>query len=529
MKKILNWFKERMPSKRKLIQVYAALLFNANLKGFRTGNIYKGPVKNICSPGLGCYSCPGAVGACPLGALQNSLSASNKTAPYYVFGIIILYGFLFGRWICGFLCPFGLIQELLHKIPTPKIKKNKVTRVLTYFKYVILVFFVILLPLAYAFRNFPLPGFCKYICPAGTLEGAMGLLSNSVNESYLRMLGPLFTWKFLLMVSILVACVFVFRLFCRFLCPLGALYGLFNKISLVGVRVDRENCTDCGLCIGECKMDVKKVGDAECIQCGACISACPTNAIQWNGSKFFLAPNAIGNADAENEEEKQKAEAQAKKLKTRNTVIKIVVGVLMAAVLGTALVYFNFIDGQDENTFLPEQEETTTPDTNNPGTTDPETPAKPPVGTKVGNTCPTISLDIVDSTEKFNVQKETSEGRVVILNFWYTTCGPCLEELPYFYEVATDYADCVSVAAVHIEQPNIEVTDFILNDSGHPEWNDGKMTIGWDTGTKLINLFNIQACPVTVVINTDGVITDYFVGGLHKDELVAAVEKALGE
>ena len=143
MKKILNWFKAHMPTKRKLIQLYAALLFNANLKGFITGDIYKGPVKNTCSPGLGCYSCPGAVGACPLGALQNALSSSGKTAPYYVFGIIMLYGLMFGRWICGFLCPFGLIQELIHKIPTPKLKKSKVTRVLSYFKYVILVFFVV--------------------------------------------------------------------------------------------------------------------------------------------------------------------------------------------------------------------------------------------------------------------------------------------------------------------------------------------------------------------------------------------------
>ena len=154
---------------------------------------------------------------------------------------------------------------------------------------------------------------------------------------------------------------------------------------------------------------------------------------------------------------------------------------------------------------------------------------KPPVGTKVGNTCPTISLDIVGSDEKFDVQKENAEGRVVVLNFWYTTCGPCLEELPYFYEVAVDYSDRVSVAAIHIEQPGIDVTGFIANSSGHPEWNDGKMTIGWDTGMKLIDLFNISACPVTVVINTDGVITDYFVGGLHKDELISAVQKALGE
>lgn len=528
MKKIWNWLKEHKPSKRKLIQVYAALLFNANLKGFRTGNIYKGPLKNICTPGLNCYSCPGASGACPLGALQNSLSASNKTAPYYLLGIIILYGFLFGRWICGFLCPFGLIQELLHKIPTPKIKKNKVTRVLSYFKYVILVFFVILLPIAYAFRNFPLPGFCKYICPAGTLEGAMGLLSNRVNESYLRMLGPLFTWKFLLMVSILVACVFLFRFFCRFLCPLGALYGLFNKISLVGVKVDRASCTDCGLCIGKCKMDVKHVGDTECIQCGECIPACPTKAIQWNGSKFFLAPNAIETTATDSEEDERKAAEQAKKLKKRNTVVKIVVGVLMAAVLCAALIYFNFIDGREENPLPPESEETTLPD-NNSGTIDPGTPAKPPVGTTVGKTCPTISLDIVDSKEKFDVQKETSEGRVVLLNFWFTTCGPCLEELPYFYQVATDYADRVSVAAVHIEQPGVDVTDFIANGSGHPEWNDGTMSIGWDTGMYCMNLFRIQACPITVVIDADGVISDYFVGGLTHDELVAAVEKALGE
>ena len=523
MKKILNWLKDHKPTKRKLIQVYAALLFNANLKGFRTGNIYKGPLKNICTPGLNCYSCPGASGACPLGALQNSLSASTKTAPYYVFGIIILYGFLFGRWICGFLCPFGLIQELLHKIPTPKLKKSKVTRVLTYFKYVILVFFVGILPIAYAFRNFPLPGFCKYICPAGTLEGAMGLLSNKVNESYLRMLGPLFTWKFLLMISILVACVFIFRLFCRFLCPLGALYGLFNKISLVGVKVDKESCTDCGLCIGKCKMDTRHVGDTECIQCGECISVCPTKAIQWNGSKFFLAPNAIETTADSSEEDKQEAEKQAKKLKKRNTVIKIVVGVLMAAVLGTALVYFNFIDGR-EPPLTPETEETTSGDN-----TDPNIPATPPVGTTVGKTCPTISLDIVGSDEKFDIQKENSEGRVVVLNFWYTTCGPCLGELPYFYEVAADYADTVSVIAIHIEQPGVDVTGFITNDSGHPEWNDGKMTIGWDTGNYYLNLFNLQAFPTTVVIDANGVITDYFVGGLTHDELITAVEKALSK
>ena len=514
MKKIFQWIKNHLPTKRRLIQVYAALLFNANLKGFKTGKIYKGAVKNVCTPGLNCYSCPGASGACPLGALQNSLSASGKTAPYYMFAIIMMYGLLFGRWICGFLCPFGLIQELLHKIPTPKIKKNKFTRVLTYLKYVILVFFVIILPIAYAFRNFPLPGFCKYICPAGTLEGAMGLLSNRVNESYLRMLGPLFTWKFLLMVSILVACVFMFRFFCRFLCPLGLIYGFFNKISLVGVKLEKSACTDCGLCVGKCKMDIKHVGDVECINCGECISACPTNAIQWKGSKILLPKNEI---DQPNEVESEDASAGQTKHARRHTIVKAAIASLMALLLCGALLYYNVFDGDYKKTEEPPTEEQT------PGTS-----SKPAVGTSVGKSFPSMTVDVVGSDEVFDVQEQNEQGRVVVLNFWYTTCGPCLEELPYFYQAAKDYKDQVSVVAVHIDQQNADPTGFIANNSGHPEWNDGSMTIGWDTGSVFISLFQIEAFPTTIIIDANGVISDIFSGSLSNDELVSAIEKALG-
>lgn len=265
MKKILIKIKALKPSRRKIIQLYTALLFNANLKGFITGNIYQGNVKSMCIPGLNCYSCPGAVGACPLGSLQGSFSA-NKSTIYYVFGILFLYGLLFGRMICGWLCPFGLIQELLYKIKTPKLKKSPATRILSYLKYIILVFFVFIVPITYAFRDTPLPAFCKYICPAGTLEGGLGLLANKVNESYFSMLGPLFTWKFLLLVSITVASIFIFRMFCRFICPLGALYGLFNKISFFGVKINANKCTNCNLCVNHCKMDISTVGDHECIK-----------------------------------------------------------------------------------------------------------------------------------------------------------------------------------------------------------------------------------------------------------------------
>ena len=488
MKKILNWLKAHVPTKRKLIQLYAALLFNANLKGYITGNIYKGPLKNVCTPGLNCYSCPGATGACPLGALQNSLSASGKTTPFYLFGIILLYGIIFGRWICGFLCPFGLIQELLHKIPTPKLKKNRFTRVLSYFKYVILVFFVFILPIAYAFRNFPLPGFCKYICPAGTLEGAMGLLANKVNSGYLRMLGPLFTWKFLLMISIILACVFIFRFFCRFICPLGAIYGLFNKFSIVGVKVDKKSCTDCGLCVSKCKMDIKHVGDTECIQCGECMAACPTNAISWRGPKILLPENEIeGVVDSET----------AKKNRKRNVIVKSITGVLILALLVAVILSCGL--------FAP----TTT------------------VGIEVGNTCPDLIIDIAESDLKFDVQAELAQGKVVVLNFWYTTCGPCLEELPYFYEAAKEYGDAVSIIAIHVEQPWVNDVRGFIEDYDHPEWNDGTIQIGWDTDKVCEKLFRIQACPVTVVISPSGIITDLFDGGLEKHELVSSIENAI--
>ena len=164
--------KTRRPAPRRLVQLYAALLYNANLKGFIDGHIYSGDLKAACVPGLNCYSCPGAVAGCPLGALQNALGAAGHTAPWYVLGILALFGVILGRIVCGWLCPLGLIQELLHKIPTPKIRKSRFTRALSWLKYVFLAVFVLALPLYYGIANgMILPAFCKYICPAGTLDG----------------------------------------------------------------------------------------------------------------------------------------------------------------------------------------------------------------------------------------------------------------------------------------------------------------------------------------------------------------------
>ncbi len=270
----------KLPFRRRCIQLTAALLYNANLKGFGNASIYQGELKGLCVPGLNCYSCPGAIAACPLGSLQNALSSVRYRAPLYIVGILLLFGLFLGRVVCGVLCPFGLLQELLYKLPLPKLKKNRMTRLLSRLKYVILALFVLMIPLYLGIaRGMPLPAFCKYICPAGTLEGGIPLVAG--NPKLQELTGGLFFWKVLLLVLFLLSMTVLYRSFCRFICPLGAIYSLFAKISILGIEVDENRCTGCQACVRHCKLDVKKPGDAECIQCGECRSVCRENAICW--------------------------------------------------------------------------------------------------------------------------------------------------------------------------------------------------------------------------------------------------------
>lgn len=267
-----------MNKRRKFIQLLCAVLYNCHITGFAKGTIYQGDLKTLCVPGLNCYSCPGAAFSCPLGSLQSALVSSRYRFPYYILGVLLLFGIFFGRIICGFLCPFGLLQELLYKIPSKKLKKSVWTKRLSFLKYMILAVFAVIVPL-----TLYVPGFCKYICPAGTLEGGIPLVLK--NKSLRQMAGLLFGWKTLLLVLILLSAVFVFRSFCRFFCPLGAFYGLFHKFSLFGIKLDEEKCSNCGACIRHCRMDVKKAGDAECIQCGECIGVCSRCALRFGIKK----------------------------------------------------------------------------------------------------------------------------------------------------------------------------------------------------------------------------------------------------
>ena len=244
----------------------------------------------MCVPGLNCYSCPGALGACPVGAMQAVAGSTKYGISMYVLGFLVFVGILLGRFVCGWLCPFGWIQELLHKIPVKKIRvPAAVNNCLKWVKYAVLLLAVILLPMALTDRfGISTPYFCKYICPAGTLEGGIPLLL--LNEPLRNAIGFLFSWKVGILAVIVVLSLLIFRPFCRWLCPLGAFYSIFNPISFYRYKVDSDKCIRCGKCERVCKMDISPCtmpNSPECIRCGECKKACPTKAITstWEKKK----------------------------------------------------------------------------------------------------------------------------------------------------------------------------------------------------------------------------------------------------
>lgn len=267
---------------RHTTQALWALLTNSHISGFVTGKIYTGKLKNACVPGLNCYSCPGAAGACPIGSLQAVVGSWNFKFAYYVIGFLIFVGAILGRLVCGFLCPFGLIQDLLNKIPFPKkIRTFKWDKVLRKLKYVIFLVFVILLPLFLTdIMGQGAPYFCKLICPAGTLEGGLPLVL--LNKAMRGAIGWLYIWKNTILIVTIILSIIIYRPFCKYICPLGAFYSIFNKVSIYRYSVDMDKCIRCGKCAKACQMEVNPVenpNSPECIRCGRCKQACPVHAI----------------------------------------------------------------------------------------------------------------------------------------------------------------------------------------------------------------------------------------------------------
>ena len=291
-------------ARRALVQAAATIACNPAVWNFARGTVSRSPLKRVCAPGLNCYSCPAAAASCPLGALQVSFAAGRF--PFFAAGFLALAGVLGGRAVCAFLCPFGFFQEVLfwisaklralfcgktaeQKLKALSAKRSKgalsrAERAFRLAKYAFLAAFVVFLPyIGYLSSGASGPAFCALICPAGTLQAGIPLVL--ANPALREAAGSLFAWKAALLAAFALAAFFAFRPFCKYACPLGAIYSLFNRVAVFGVQVDGEKCASCGKCAASCKMRAKAVNSAECIRCGECASVCPHGAIYVQG--FF--------------------------------------------------------------------------------------------------------------------------------------------------------------------------------------------------------------------------------------------------
>ncbi len=278
-----------MEKARRLFQILFSLLANAYWMFPWTHSIYQGALKRVCFLGLNCYSCPAATTACPLGALQNffatlrlSFSSGQLQFGTYVLGTLGLAGAWVGRMPCGWLCPFGLVQELLFRL-TPF--QYSLWRPLRWGPYLVLGIFVVLLPIFVVdSMGYGSTWFCKFICPAGTLEAGLPLVF--LKPGLRSALGWLFVHKLAILLLIIGASLVYTRPFCRSLCPLGAIYGLMNRFSVLRLTFVQSRCVKCQACRSACPTEVSffdsqdDINSGACIRCLRCLKVCPTSAVE---------------------------------------------------------------------------------------------------------------------------------------------------------------------------------------------------------------------------------------------------------
>ena len=174
---------------------------------------------------------------------------------------------LFGRMLCGFLCPMGFAQDIMHKIRQATRVEGIAMSDRMYKALVPVRWTMLLLMLGLCFVG---GNFCNF-CPAIALSPVAAGLSVSLYASGF------------LMVFVLIASFFKRRFFCT-ICPLGYLMGLAHKVQPFRIRKDCTACTECGACYEACPMGIKQiytereqadVTDINCIMCGECVRCCP--------------------------------------------------------------------------------------------------------------------------------------------------------------------------------------------------------------------------------------------------------------
>ncbi len=249
--------------------VQALCLFALNPFFFR----YMG----VCIPVMNCWSCPAAAFACPVGVAGNFLA--RGILPLAAIAITVFCGMIAGRVLCGWICPFGFLQDLMHKIPSPKIRlKGKWCRLLFILPLAFLALTVFLVPVVTGGVESPL-FFCSF-CPAGTLEAALPVHLAGGEMGFAEKTAVLpGSWRVWILVGFLALFVVMKRPFCRLMCPIGIATGFFNWIGLFQVKLaDAEKCAECGECVNECPAGLdffQSVNTKECLHCYVCSKSCP--------------------------------------------------------------------------------------------------------------------------------------------------------------------------------------------------------------------------------------------------------------
>jgi ferredoxin-type protein NapH len=222
----------------------------------------------MCSPVFHCYACPLSTFACPIGVLAQF--GALHVFPFIAVGLLVAVGAFFGTLICGWACPFGFLQDLTAKVPTPKFDLPKYTR---YFRYVMLIGTVLAIPYFFGESH---PLFVCRVCPAGALEAAVPTMAGQA------IAGQEVVWpnavKLTILALFLIAIFFMKRPWCRVLCPLGAIFSLFNRISAFFLRFNTEKCTHCDRCHKLCEYGIepeKTPNDLHCIRCLECTKCSP--------------------------------------------------------------------------------------------------------------------------------------------------------------------------------------------------------------------------------------------------------------
>jgi ferredoxin len=255
---------------RRLIQVLSVFGINGYYPGYLRAAIYQGQLKQVCAPVLNCYACPGALLACPAGTLQH-FAIVNQSPPYYLAGFLAGIGMAVGRMMCGWACPFGLVQDLLYKI---RAVKFGIPRFLTHLKYVVLVWVIFVI--CHLFQE---PWFSK-LCPDGLLIGGIPFTILSIDiRSQIK---EMFWIKLGIMVLTFTLAISAKRPFCRTVCPVGTVYSFFNNVSFYQMTVNQRACTRCNRCQQACPMDIRIWENSQSVDCIRCLECtrCPCVAYQ---------------------------------------------------------------------------------------------------------------------------------------------------------------------------------------------------------------------------------------------------------